>query len=271
MEWREERGSMPDGRASLLDRRSPQPAPRPEADGRKPLAPLQHFYRTSALACPYLPGRTERKLITELAGREAPSFYHDLCRAGFRRSHHLAYRPSCSGCSGCVPVRIAALEFSAGRSLRRIERLNEDLIGRETEPRATGEQFRLFARYQRSRHANSEMAAMTFGDYRAMVEDSPIETRLIEFRNRRGTLVGACLVDVLDDGYSAVYSFFEPDDARRSLGTYMVLWLIGRAAGAALPYIYLGYWIGESEKMAYKTRFRPLEALGERGWQKLAP
>jgi len=271
MEWREERSGMPDGQARILDRRTSGPDARHEVDGRKPLAPLQHFYRTSALACPYLPGRTERKLITELAGRSAASFYHDLCRAGFRRSHHLAYRPSCAGCSGCVPVRVAALDFHASRSGRRIERLNLDLVGRETEPRATGEQFRLFARYQRSRHANSEMAAMTFGDYRAMVEDSPIETRLIEFRDRLGTLLGACLVDVLDDGYSAVYSFFEPDDGKRSLGTFMVFWLIHHARAAVLPYIYLGYWIGQSEKMAYKTRFRPLEALGEHGWQVLAP
>src|SRR5882724_4674939 len=131
MEWREERSGMPDGQARILDRRTSGPDARHEVDGRKPLAPLQHFYRTSALACPYLPGRTERKLITELAGRSAASFYHDLCRAGFRRSHHLAYRPSCAGCSGCVPVRVAALDFHASRSSRRIERLNVDLVGRE--------------------------------------------------------------------------------------------------------------------------------------------
>jgi arginine-tRNA-protein transferase len=237
---------------------------------RRPLVtPLQHFYRTSALACPYLPERIERKLITELAGRDAKALYDDLCRAGFRRSHHLAYRPSCTNCTSCVPVRVAALDFEASRSCRRIEKLNLDIVGRETELRATGEQYRLFARYERSRHPDSEMAAMTFGDYRAMVEDSPIDTRLVEFRDGGGALVGACLVDALDDGYSAVYSFFEPEEVKRSLGTFMVLWLILRARALALPYVYLGYWIADSDKMSYKTRFRPLEALGAHGWQAL--
>ncbi len=237
---------------------------------RPPLVtPLQHFYRTSSLPCPYLPQRLERKLITELAGRDAKSLYDDLCRAGFRRSHHLAYRPSCSGCSGCVPVRVAAAEFHAGRSVRRITRLNADVTGGEAELRATAEQYRLFARYERSRHSGSEMAAMTFGDYRAMIEDSPIDTRVIEFRDARRVLVGACIADALDDGYSAVYSFFDPGQARRSLGTFIVLWLIAQARALSLPYVYLGYWIAESEKMSYKTRFHPLERLGERGWQRV--
>src|SRR5260370_223426 len=139
---------------------------------------------------------------------------------------------------------------------------------RPAEPtRGAAEQSGLFARYERSRHADREMAAMTFGDYRAMIEDSSIETRLIEFRDADRTLLGGCLIDVVDDGYSAVYSFFEPTLMRRSLGTFMVLWLIDDARTETLPYIYLGYWIAESEKMSYKTRFRPLEALGENGWQ----
>jgi leucyl-tRNA---protein transferase len=279
MDWREGRGTIPQGQGGPLDRpdaalRLAESAPAEvnacRVASRPPLmTPLQHFYRTSALACPYLPGQVERKLITELAGRDAKPLYDDLCRAGFRRSHHLAYRPSCAGCSSCVPVRVAALGFRPTRSARRIARLNLDLVGRETEPRATGEQYRLFARYERSRHPGSEMAAMTFGDYRAMIEDSPIDTRLVEFRDDRGGLTGACLVDALDDGYSAVYSFFEPADTKRSLGTYMVLWLILRARIRALPYVYLGYWIADSDKMSYKTRFRPLEALGAQGWQAL--
>jgi arginyl-tRNA--protein-N-Asp/Glu arginylyltransferase len=270
MDWREERSGMPDGQGRTLERRASRPEPRDDASARPLLTPLQHFYRTSPLACPYIEARVERKLITELAGRDAKAFYDDLCRAGFRRSHHLAYRPSCAGCSSCVPVRVAALRFQPTRSSRRLHKLNPDIIGIETEPRATGEQYRLFARYERSRHAHSEMAAMTFGDYRAMVEDSPIDTRLIEFRDGRGVLIGACLVDALDDGYSAVYSFYDPDDVKRSLGTFMVFWLIGHARIAALPYVYLGYWISESDKMSYKTRFRPLEALGEQGWAPLS-
>jgi arginyl-tRNA--protein-N-Asp/Glu arginylyltransferase len=278
MDWREKQGGMPEGQGTLL-RRAPGTSRRQDAvahgaTGATPAAaslvtPLHHFYRTSALPCPYLGGQLERKLITELAGRDAKGLYDNLCRAGFRRSHHLAYRPSCAGCNSCVPVRVAALDFCWSQSSRRVLRINQDLRANEGEPCATAEQYRLFIRYERSRHPNSEMAAMTFGDYRAMVEDSPIDTRMIEFRDRRGQLVEACLVDALDDGYSAVYSFFEPDAVRRGLGTFMVLWLIEHASARGLPYVYLGYWIAESEKMSYKTRFRPLEALGEQGWQAL--
>jgi arginyl-tRNA--protein-N-Asp/Glu arginylyltransferase len=260
---------MPEGRNDELIR--PAEERHCQAGGRALVTALQHFYRTSTLPCPYLPAQSERKLITELAGREARALYDDLCRAGFRRSHHLAYRPSCAGCNACVPVRVAVGRFGDGRSSRRIRKANIGLAGGPVGLRATAEQYRLFARYERSRHADSEMAAMTFGDYRAMIEDSAIETRLIEFRDADRTLVGGCLIDVVDDGYSAVYSFFDPTLLRRSLGTFMVLWLIDDARAESLPYIYLGYWIAESEKMSYKTRFRPLEALGENGWRPFEP
>lgn len=237
----------------------------------EPLAiPPQHFYRTASLACPYLPGHTERKLITELAGQHAVGFYNALSRAGFRRSHHLAYRPACLRCAACVPVRIPVARFAASRSLRRIQRINADLTVRLAEPIATVEQFRLFARYQRSRHADSDMASMTFGDFRAMIEDSPVASRLVELRHGDGSLAGACLVDLLDDGLSAVYSFYEPTEPRRSLGTHLVLALVEEARRRGLPYAYLGYWIAESRKMAYKARFRPLQGLGPEGWRDLA-
>jgi arginine-tRNA-protein transferase len=115
------------------------------------------------------------------------------------------------------------------------------------------------------------MASMTFGDFRAMIEDSPVMSRLVELRNADGALLGACLVDVLDDGLSAVYSFFDPDQERRSLGTYLVTALVDEGRGRTLPYVYLGYWIAESPKMAYKARFHPLEALGPEGWRPIAP
>ncbi len=233
--------------------------------------PLQHFYRTAALPCPYLEGRMERKVLTEITGPTAAALYNGLSRAGFRRSHHLAYRPACAGCNACVPVRVAVARFVPSRNLRRLARLNEDLVSAEEPPRATGEQYRLFSRYQRSRHTESDMATMTYGDYRAMVEDSPIETRLLTLRDRPGQLRAACLADRLDDGYSAVYSFFEPDEARRSLGTMLVLRLVEQAAAAGLPYVYLGYWIADSRKMAYKARFQPLEALGPAGWANMTP
>ena len=255
-----------DGTASVEERKGLRQGAAPDAG---PLSPPQHFYRTAAMPCPYVPGRIERKLVTELAGREAPDFYNELSRGGFRRSHHLAYRPACFGCQGCVPVRIAATEFSPGRSLRRIAARNADLAVRIAEPRASFEQYHVFARYQRSRHYDSEMASMTFGDFRAMIEDSPVATRLIELRGPRRQLLGACLVDMLDDGVSAVYSFYEPDERRRSLGSFLILALVEDAIGRGLPYVYLGYWIAESPKMAYKARFRPLEGLGRDGWKRL--
>jgi arginine-tRNA-protein transferase len=247
----------------------------PEGNGGSALSawisPLQHFYRTSALPCPYIAGQLERKLITELAGREARALYDELSRAGFRRSHNLAYRPACPSCSGCVPVRVDVANFRPGDSLRRVQRRNADLTQREIEPRATVEQYRLFIRYQRSRHAASDMAEMTYGDYRSMIEDSPIETRLLELREATGRLVGVCLLDRTDDGFSAVYSFFDPAEKRRSLGSLMVMALVERAAAEQLPYVYLGYWIRDSHKMSYKSRFRPLEQLGPRGWERLEP
>jgi arginine-tRNA-protein transferase len=166
-------------------------------------------------------------------------------------------------------VRIPVADFAEGRSLRRIRNANRDL-GARTEPAAaTLEQYRLFMRYQRSRHADSDMAAMTLGDYRSMVEDSPVMTRMVELRGADGALAGGCLIDVLDDGLSAVYSFFAPDEDKRSLGSYLVLALVDEAKRRSLPFVYLGYWIENSPKMAYKARFRPLEALTTEGWRRL--
>ena len=260
---------MPEGNGHISRRRALQPAqPLPPVE---PLSiPPQHFYRTAALPCPYIPGQVERKLITELAGHEATEFYNALSRAGFRRSHHLAYRPACVQCQACVPVRIPIADFIPSRSLRRIQKTSADLSVRLVRPHATLEQFRLFARYQRSRHSDSDMASMTFGDFRAMMEDSPVASRVIELRDAAGAFLGACLLDVLDDGLSAVYSFFDADQPRRSLGTLLVLALVDCARERGLPYAYLGYWIAESRKMTYKARFRPLEGLGPTGWQRLA-
>ena len=259
-------GRLPGGEDQAVQRRSTR-AERSLA----PLLPLQHFYRTASLPCPYVEDRIERKLVTELIGREAVGFYNDLSRAGFRRSHHLAYRPACGGCQACVPVRIVVGDLIASRSLRRNAKVNGDLGVRVMEPRASFEHYRLFARYQRSRHVDSEMASMTFGDFRAMIEDSPVATKLVELRHRDQGLLGACLIDLLDDGLSAVYSFFDPAGGNRSLGTYLVLALLEEAKRRRLPYIYLGYWIAESPKMAYKARFRPLEGLGREGGKRLEP
>ena len=227
----------------------------------------QFFYTTAPLPCPYVSGRTERKVVTEIAGPEADSLHDRLSRAGFRRSHNIAYAPVCPSCQACVPIRIPVTSFQPGRTLRRIAKSNAMLEGFEVPPRATAEQFQLFQRYQQSRHGEGDMATMSFYDYRAMVEDTPIETFIVEFRDPDDRLMGACLTDKLGDGLSAVYSFFAPGLEKRSLGTYTILWLIERAQASGVPFVYLGYWVPESRKMAYKSRFRPSEILIGGTWR----
>jgi arginine-tRNA-protein transferase len=235
---------------------------------RPPRRP-QFFYTTAPLPCPYLPGRTERKIVTELSGTEAEALHERLSRAGFRRSHNIAYAPVCPGCQACVPIRVVSEDFTPDRTQRRILRANADLTVSEMPARATAEQFTLFQRYQKNRHADGDMAAMGYYDYRAMIEDTPISTGILEFRDAQDRLLGACLTDWLADGLSAVYSFFDTDEDKRSLGTFAVLWLIGRARSLGLPYVYLGYWVPESRKMAYKARFKPSEILISGAWHRL--
>jgi arginine-tRNA-protein transferase len=235
---------------------------------RPPRRP-QFFYTTAPLPCPYLPGRTERKIVTELSGTEAEALHERLSRAGFRRSHNIAYAPVCPGCQACVPIRVVSEDFAPDRTQRRILRANADLTISEMPARATAEQFTLFQRYQKTRHADGDMAAMGYYDYRAMIEDTPISTGILEFRDARDRLLGACLTDWLADGLSAVYSFFDTEEDKRSLGTFAVLWLIGRARSLGLPHVYLGYWVPESRKMAYKARFRPSEVLMGGAWHRL--
>ncbi|WP_376094155.1 arginyltransferase [Roseomonas sp. CCTCC AB2023176] len=229
----------------------------------------QFFYTTAPLPCPYLPGRTERKIVTELSGAESEALHDRLSRAGFRRSHNIAYAPVCPGCQACVPIRIVVDEFIPSRTQRRIIKSNLDVMTHEVPARATAEQFALFQRYQRARHGDGDMAAMGYYDYRAMVEDTPISTMMIEFRDAPDRLVGACLTDWLSDGLSAVYSFFDPALASRSLGTQAILHLIARARQLRLPYVYLGYWVPQSAKMAYKARFFPSEILTAGSWHRL--
>lgn len=229
----------------------------------------QFFYTTAPLPCPYVTGRTERKVVTEISGHEAETMHDKLSRAGFRRSHNIAYAPVCPGCNSCIPIRIPVAHFQPDRTLKRIARANAGLEGYDMPARATAEQYQLFQRYQQARHGDGDMATMSFYDYRAMVEDTPIETFVTEFRGPDDRLLGACLTDRLGDGLSAVYSYFLPEMERRSLGTYTILWLIARARALNLPYVYLGYWVPESRKMAYKARFRPSEILRGGAWRAL--
>ena len=237
----------------------------------KPPRRPQFFYTTAPLPCPYVPGRTERKVVTEITGPESETVHDRLSRAGFRRSHNIAYAPVCPACSACLPIRLPVASFRPNRTQRRIAEANRALEGFAGPARASAEQFQLFQRYQAARHADGDMATMSFYDYRAMVEDTPIETWLVEFRDADQRLIGACLTDRLGDGLSAVYSYFDPALERRSLGTWAVLWLVERARAMGLPYVYLGYWVRESRKMAYKAGFRPSEVLSDGQWRTLDP
>ena len=230
------------------------------------IRPDRFFFGTRSLPCPYIEGQTERKVVTDLTGHNAEELYERLSRAGFRRSHNLAYRPACPTCNACIPVRIVAGEFEMTKSFRRVMAANADLTADDTDAIATVEQYRLFSAYQRVRHEGGDMSGMAFNDYRAMVEDTPVTSRTVEFRDGDGALVAVMLMDRMTDSLSAVYSFFDGGLARRSLGTYMILWMVEYARTLALPYVYLGFWIDASDKMAYKARFQPLEALNDGGW-----
>lgn len=232
--------------------------------------PLQQFFRSGPVPCPYLLGRVERKLFTRLVGPQAAEVNSTLSRAGFRRSHDIVYRPVCPGCNACVPVRVPVALFQPNRTNRRILRNNTDLTLNVVPAASTMEQFQLFALYQDARHNDSDMNRMTPGDFASMVDEGRVNTFMAETRDTAGRLRGAMLVDRLEDGYSAVYSFYDPEEARRSLGTHLILAMIEHCRQEGLPYLYLGYWIEGSRKMEYKANFQPLEALGRDGWMPLS-
>ena len=234
------------------------------------------FYLTSPSACPYLPGKEERKVFTHIVGRRGRELNEILTQGGFRRSQTIAYRPACDTCRACVSVRVLADEFEPSGNLRRVLKNNADLIGNEIPNRPTSEQYALFRRYVDARHADGGMADMTVLDYSMMIEDSHVDTLLVEYRRRgidsgitgkgTGDLIAVSLTDVMSDGLSMVYSFYDPDHQDRSLGTFMILDHIRRAKAKGLPYLYLGYWVEGSRKMGYKSRFTPQERLGAHGW-----
>jgi len=225
------------------------------------------FLVTTEVPCPYLPDRMERKVITELTGGNAPELFELLSHAGFRRSHSVAYRPACAGCQACVPVRIPVASFQPNRTQRRVWRRCRHLTARVRDNSPTEEQFDLFVRYLEARHGDGEMVGMGPQDYGGMVADSPVDTRMVEFRDPDHMLTAACLTDWGLDGISAVYSFFDPERAEESLGTYVVLWLVETARQLGMEFVYLGYLVENSRKMAYKSQFRPLEAYGPEGWR----
>lgn len=239
---------------------------------------LRKLYITAPSPCPYLPGRFERKLFAPLHENDARHLNEMLTHAGFRRSQNVVYRPACKRCKACVSVRVPVDRFRLTRGFRRVWKTNRDIAARLCPPRATTEQYSLFRHYVETRHNKGGMADMSMGDYAAMVEDSHVETALVEYRHgpnislaltggpAEGTLAAVALTDRLEDGLSMIYSFFDPDQARRSLGTYIILEHIARAKKMGLAYLYLGYWVSGSGKMDYKRRFLPQEHLAEDGW-----
>lgn len=226
------------------------------------------FYVTAPQPCPYLAGKIERKLFTALHGDAAAALNEALSHQGFRRSQNVVYRPSCAGCSACLSARIIAAEFRASRTHRRLLRRNAGIIRTAGAPLATDAQFRLFRRYLDARHATGGMADMDMREFAAMVEETPVRSRLVEY-HLDGALVAVCLTDVLSDGVSMVYSFYDPDLTGRSLGTHIILDHVAMAREAGLPYVYLGYWVPGSPKMDYKRRFKPLEIFHAGQWRRL--
>jgi arginyl-tRNA--protein-N-Asp/Glu arginylyltransferase len=229
------------------------------------------FFLTAASPCPYLPGREERKVFAHLPQLDGATINDSLTQSGFRRSQNIAYRPACEACSSCTSARIPVADYLFSRSERKVLSRNEDLRRHVVEAEATTEQFDLLRRYLLTRHADGGMAEMTWPDYVAMVEDTTVRTHIVEYRTKSldrgpGDLVACVLIDVMGDGLSLVYSFYDPGMARRSLGTFVVLDNVVQAAVHELPHVYLGYWVPGSEKMAYKVRFSPLEVLRPSGW-----
>jgi arginine-tRNA-protein transferase len=236
------------------------------------------FYLTAPSPCPYLPDHEERKVFTHLVGERATELNDLLTHGGFRRSQSIAYRPACETCRACVSVRVIVDEFKPTRSMRRIQQRNADLVGDLRAAVPTSEQYSVFRSYLDLRHRDGGMADMTVLDYAMMVEDSHVDTRIVEYRRRgpdsaingrgSGELLAVALTDVLGDGLSMVYSFFDADHQTRSLGTFMILDHIARARRLGLPYVYLGYWVQGSRKMDYKGRFRPQQRLSSDGWKR---
>jgi len=230
------------------------------------------FYMTATSPCPYLEGERERKAFTSLAIDDADAVHNALSQSGFRRSQNIAYRPTCPSCNACRSIRVLARDFEFGKGDRRIVRRNTDLTAQPVKADPSREQYRLLKKYLSARHPKGGMSDMSSRDYFSMVTDSPVQGMVIEYRlgsDPEAPLVAAAITDIMRDGLSMVYSFFDPDDANRSLGTYMILDHIRRTAELGLPHVYLGYWVENSPKMAYKRQFAPLEVLNGDHWELL--
>ena len=226
------------------------------------------FFWTSTLPCPYLKGRREKRIVAELGNSHAEQLHDELSEVGFRRSHGVVYKPACPNCRECIPVRIVLSDFLFSRSQKRVWTKNNDLIAEILPPVASEEQFKLFSKYQLERHPFGDMSRMSLLDYQSMIEETPIKTLFVEFRDQNNSLTACLLLDQISNGVSAVYSFFNPEIKGRSLGKFMILWLIKFAREQMKSFVYLGFWVKGSDKMNYKTNFKPLEYFTSNGWVK---
>jgi leucyl-tRNA---protein transferase len=230
------------------------------------------FFITAPTPCPYLPGKFERKVFTHLIGADSRNLNTMLSQGGFRRSQNIAYRPACDHCQACTSVRVPVQDFELTKSFKRVLQKNADLVTQVVKARATSEHYSLFRGYIDTRHSEGGMADMSVLDFAAMVDDTVADSRIVEYRfdegcANAGELASAVLMDVLGDGISMIYSFYEPSYEERSLGTLMILDAIARAQSMGLPYLYLGYYVSGSKKMEYKARFMPQQRLTVDGWK----
>ena len=236
-----------------------------------PRAP--QFYVTAPQECPYLSDRMERKLFTSLAGTDSQILNNALSHQGFRRSQNVLYRPSCNDCSSCLSARVPVASFKPSKSQKRVLKKNNSVTRRKSAPIATENQFHLFQNYVKYRHSEGGMAGMDEIEFSSMIEETSVETILCEYYSsnyqEKDRLIAVSLTDVLSDGLSMVYSFYDTSLPNLSLGKYMILDHINLASQMFLNYLYLGYWVSGSNKMNYKVEYQPLEVFRDGSWSLL--